>query len=1076
MTEEAPLKKAVRILAVLIFAVSLSAQLRTGNVHGKISDKEGKPLAGVRVTLSRPQAADQKTVTGVSGIYRFPSAFPGTDYTVKAELADFKTVSRANVVVMIGGSSAVDLVLEAGKPEEQVNVTAAAPAIDRRKMTAGAHFGWTELQTLPTARDPWVIVQLVPSVMLDRENVGGNESSQQSAFVAKGDNANGAANVWTVDGVDVTDPLALGTSAINFDFDAIDAIAVTTGGASDVALQTGGIALNLVTRRGGNKISAAARFYLTDGAFQSDNLTSALRSEGIANTNRIQQIRDFGANAGGPIIKDRIWWWGAYGVQDSFTYTIYDFQDRTLFSNYSFKLNARPINGNRFEALFITSSRERFGANASTAKLEGDHQTGRYRLGSPIFKLQDEQTVGNDFFMSVKFSYNNTGASTRPMIDEDLSDPVTYDVGNGIYVPFSYAYGRSWDSRIETRTKKDFQLTATLYRDSLFGMAHEIKGGFELSDRTAASEWGFSQNFEVFRNFVDPMIDLGEGLVVPPPDWQYIQFGRENRELALAKRASGYLQDTIAKGRLTLTLGLRYDYQVPSTGAYTLATVMPSNAAWSAVFETGSLNALGTSLPPIAVKAVKPKYQWSTWSPRIGLSWDISGDGRTVAKLALSQYGDVMSAGANTPRPLGLGGGLGFWWNDTDADNRVALDEIFWQYSSVHPDSPYELYGLFDAAGQPSEAAEAALEGGFESDAYLAGNYWDYDWSDRRAVNYDNLTTFYRSDIDPEAKNVKTSPRTREIMLGLERELRPDLIASVTATFRRYDNFDWAKLYYPADIYPGTPDLVIDNTRQWYTVAGTIPGAVTIDEESFDMGDAAGKPWYLPIAEFPGETPYRMVDKSTSFRTYFGLDLAVTKRLAKRWFLNASVTLQDQRAHWGDSYIDPTNKWAFDGKPFGNWGGGAGGKISVQMYARWMAKVTALYQLPLGINVSATFLAREGWKIPTYVTLAYAGDDPWPGLVKSNTVFVQATTKDSLPVFHNLTFRIEKKITIGSGKMVVMADVFNALNSAIVNRAYDAYYGTYYINTGESSANPFNRLYNEILNPRVWRFGLRFEF
>jgi hypothetical protein len=60
--------------------------------------------------------------------------------------------------------------------------------------------------------------------------------------------------------------------------------------------------------------------------------------------------------------------------------------------------------------------------------------------------------------------------------------------------------------------------------------------------------------------------------------------------------------------------------------------------------------------------------------------------------------------------------------------------------------------------------------------------------------------------------------------------------------------------------------------------------------------------------------------------------------------------------------------------------------------------------------------------------------------------------------------------------MYVMADVFNVFNSATVNRAYDAYYGVYYLNTEESAYNPYNGLYNEILNPRVWRLGLRFEF
>jgi hypothetical protein len=146
------------------------------------------------------------------------------------------------------------------------------------------------------------------------------------------------------------------------------------------------------------------------------------------------------------------------------------------------------------------------------------------------------------------------------------------------------------------------------------------------------------------------------------------------------------------------------------------------------------------------------------------------------------------------------------------------------------------------------------------------------------------------------------------------------------------------------------------------------------------------------------------------------------------------------------------------------------------MYSRWLAKLSGLYQLPWGFDVSATLHAREGWKIPNYITLAYANAESWPGLYRSNTVYLQGVTKDSLPVFNNLTFRIEKRISLGTGRMVLMADVFNALNTAVVNRAYDAYLGTYYVDTGEFSANPFNRLYNEVLNPRVWRFGLRFEF
>ena len=1071
------MKKAALILVVLVLAVSLPAQQRTGTIYGRIVDTQGKPLPGVAVTLSGPLTASMRTVSNGSGIFRFLAIYPGRDYSVKAELVNFKTVNRANVIVTIGANAAINLTLEAGKLEEQVTSKAVTPIVDVRKMTAGLSFGRDELQTLPTARNPWAILQLVPAVMLDRENVGGNESAQQAAFVSKGDSGNGANNIWTLDGVDVTDPLDLGSSAIPYDFDTFEELSVTTGGAADVTMQTGGIALNMVTRRGGNRVSATARFYLTDRSFQSSNLTTELRSKGITNTNRIEQIKDFGASAGGPIVKDRLWWWGAYGVQDIFTYTIYNTRDQSLLSNYNFKLNAQPFSGNRFEALVTSGAKEQFGRNASVAKPEGDHLTGKYRWGSPIVKLQDEQVIGNNLYLSLKYSFNDAGYASRPMVDENLSNPVTWDVGNATYVPFSSAYGRSWDWSSVSRPRKNFQLTTTYFRDSLLGVSHEFKAGLEFSDKTSNTRSGYAQNYEVRRNFVDPLIDLGEGLVVPPAAWQLIRFGRESRGHSLIKQTSAYLQDTLSKGRFTLQLGLRYDQQTPSTGAYVLETVKSTNAAWSAVFDQASMTSFYNYLPPIAVRAINSKYRWNTWSPRIGLSWDISGDGKNVAKLAYSEYGDVMPVGTYAPQPLGLGGGMGFWWNDADADNKVALDEVFWQYSSGHAETPYQLYALYNAeTGNLTDAATAALVGGFTSDAYLAGNYWDFDWSNPTAINYDNLTTFFRSDIDPDAKSVKTSPRTREIMLFLERELRPNLALSVNTTYRRYDNFDWAKAFYPADIYPGTPDLVIDNTQTWYATAGTIPATVTIGEVTYDMGDAAGKPWYLPSAGFPGATPYRMIDKSNAYRTYFGLDLILTKRLSNRWFLNASVTLQDQRVHWNDSYIDPTNKWALDGKPFGNQGGGEGGKTSVQMYTRWMTKVSALYQLPLGFDVSGTLIAREGWKIPTYVTLAYSSNDAWPGLYKSNTIYLQTATKASLPTFYNLTFRIEKKIAIGTGKLYFMADVFNVLNKAIVNRAYDAYLGTYYVDTGESSANPSNLLYNEILNPRVWRLGLRFEF
>jgi len=214
---------------------NLSGSARAGTITGRIVDNQGKPLPNVTVTLSGPSIGSMKTVTNETGIFRYPAIYPGREYSVKAERIDFKTANRTNIIVMIGENTPVNLTLEPGKIEEQVTATAVIPIVDARKLTESTSFGREELQTLPTARDPWVILQLVPAVMVDRENVGGSESGLPSSFVAKGDDRNGTNNIWALDGIDVTDPVTLGEPALFFDFDTFEELSVTTGGAAEQA-------------------------------------------------------------------------------------------------------------------------------------------------------------------------------------------------------------------------------------------------------------------------------------------------------------------------------------------------------------------------------------------------------------------------------------------------------------------------------------------------------------------------------------------------------------------------------------------------------------------------------------------------------------------------------------------------------------------------------------------------------------------------------------------------------------------------------------------------------------------------
>ncbi len=1098
------MKKFLVVLSLLLLAVTLPAQVRTGNIYGKITDTEGNPLPGVSVKLTGTQMAGLSTVSGETGIFRFVSLSPAT-YEVRAELTGFKPSSQTGIVVNIGSNAEINLVLEVGTLEEQITVVAQTPVVDVKKTSVGQNIDKEAMQSLPTARDPWVVLQLAPSIMVDRENVGGNESGQQSGFVAKGDATGGmgrnqgANNIWSVDGIDITDPAALGGSALYYDFDMFEELNVTTGGAADVSVQTGGVALNMVTRRGGNRTSLAGRFYLTDNFFQSDNLTDELRAKGVLNTNKIQQIKDFGFNAGGPIIKDKLWWWGAYGVQDIFVYTITGNKDQSLLNNYNIKLNAQILPNNRFEALVTSGAKEKFGRNSSLAKPEGDHQTGKYHWGSPIVKLQDEHVFGNNMYLSLKYSFNDAGFGWRPITDEGVENPIVYDNTALKYVAFKSGAKTSWGSYGVARPRNNFQVNASYFNDTLFSMSHEFKVGAEYSNKKQTYHTGNLQGFDINRNYSSLVVDTdndGTRTTGEMAGWQRIALYRSAEGADVADQYAGYVQDTITKGNFTATLGLRYDLQIPSAGAFSRSAVYGGEPAWDMVFDPATTSVLDGILPDVSTDPVKGTnkivngaahaYSWSTWSPRLGFTWDINGDGKTVAKLALSQYGDVMGVGWWASAPLGSGGGLRYWWRDANADTQAQLTELWWSYRNGSTiGSSYGTYQVFNSDGSLTAAANDALAGAYGSDAYRAGMYYSFDYNDPINLDYESgITDYFMSRKD------QASTRTRELLLTLERELMPDLSIALSGTYRKYDKFDLGMTYYPEEFYPDyTGPRIVDPANPpaggWYVQAGTVPNSVEIGGVTYSSGMMAGEPYYMAGPNMPTDaTNYVVYRKSDQYKTYMGVDLVLNKRLSNKWFANASITWQSQKSFWGNDYFDPTNYDVFNGKPYGDWGGGASGKLAVLMYTRWMAKVSGLYQLPLGFDISGTFNAREGWRIPNYYWLY---DDLAPNPVADQWVDVYPIgyLEDKLPMFWNVTMRIEKKINIGQGRLYLMADCFNIFNSAIENRSYEKYYGDAYTDHGVQWAGApsdiswvyaNNGYINEILNPRIWRFGARFEF
>ena len=298
------------LVAFVVFATSVRAQQQTGEIFGKVTDQSGAVMPGVTVTVTSPVLLQPLVaITSDSGTYQFPR-LEVADYTVTFELAGFKTVVNEGIHITAGSSAQINGQLGVSTVEETITVSGRSAIVDTKATGTRQTFTSDLLQNIPSARDPWVILQQTAGIAMDRENIGGNMSGQQSNYVSRGGSPMN--NKFSLDGVDITDLSATGSSPTYYDFDMFEEITINTGGV-DVTQQTGGVGVNLVTKAGSDVFRGSARFLDTNHRTESNNITDALRSQGASSGNPIQDIQDYGVEMGGPIKRGRAWVWGAVG-------------------------------------------------------------------------------------------------------------------------------------------------------------------------------------------------------------------------------------------------------------------------------------------------------------------------------------------------------------------------------------------------------------------------------------------------------------------------------------------------------------------------------------------------------------------------------------------------------------------------------------------------------------------------------------------------------------------------------------------------------------------------------------------
>ncbi len=288
-----PLALAVGVATALAVVRPAHAQdLTTGAIAGVVTDElTGEPAAGVTIVITSPRTRAETTFTDVDGTFKVTGLLPGDGYLVTFYYGDL-TVERAGLRVSVNRTVTIAIALT----PEVIYVTGDAPDVDRHSTTHGRRIGRDELTKVP-----------VPGTSFD-ESIGSTPGTAGDGYGIAASGSTSLENQWVVDGVSTTG-LSYGTSGMQVLNDFIEEIEVITGGYNAEYGRATGAVINAVTRSGTNELAGSVVAYVTPGALVAARARTPSQATSIEATADTGLELELGFELGGPIVKDRAWFW-----------------------------------------------------------------------------------------------------------------------------------------------------------------------------------------------------------------------------------------------------------------------------------------------------------------------------------------------------------------------------------------------------------------------------------------------------------------------------------------------------------------------------------------------------------------------------------------------------------------------------------------------------------------------------------------------------------------------------------------------------------------------------------------------
>jgi hypothetical protein len=972
--------------AALLCASLASAQVvTTGTIVVVVEAEDGSRLPGATVTATASDTTTRReVVSDAQGEATLVSLEPSAQYVVTVAMPQFATVRNERILVRSGQTTTLPVSLKVSSVSEEITVTGESPLVDTTSATQGQDITLELTESLPTGRSYQSYLQLVPGVSPDNPDTAtGNPASKSGVNYSDiaGDIGISTDNFYYIDGINVTDGVT-GTFGANMNTEIIQEQKVLTGGIPAEFVGTPGLLSNVVTKSGSNDFHGSVNYFAQNDSLVADN-------QNLPNADF--STYDTALTIGGPIVKDKAWFFGSYRRVSR--------DDQVVALDTGDLLRS------------VENRQDQFYARGTWSPTANDTLSFTFLNDPTDISGRREPDIANSQNRSRVQGGNRYNASYTRLLGSAVLD-LGYTYHNGEVSDFATireAANQQIFRSSDSRTLADEQLggwgsdiidqrDTELYRASLqYNLdRHTLKGGVE-----------FAKN-KNFRN----------GLTVEDAIWY-----------SLTPHLSGLTADDVANESLT---GLRFDVTNPSDFDGFINTVngLPNRDSFYAAYDT---NGDGT-ITPAELGA--------------GLRFD-SASGNPNGLINYSRFAQVQDGEQNTSSQ-----GLSFFAQDTAQFGRLTINAGLRLEKYDHFNTLDETIFTFDWTVAPRASLIWDIKGdGKQKISAYYGKYYDpirnnmtnfagshsgrtreeQVFANGQWVNYRTRGgSSFDAIFAPETK----TPWTEDIQAGYAIDLGRNMSFEALYTHRRtrdiLEDYD-PHLYSDPSVYPGPIDH---------------PDSLFLPYEHFGF-DPAGLAAGTEFCPAPCAANFFIATLEGGERNYQGIDLIFRKRFADRWQALVAYTFNDaEGSSNSDSNADFQGDVLFLDPRAPNQLGVQPGSIDHLFKAaasyRWDfgIQLGAVYRWNSGSHASRTFRA-SGRNLP----IRDAAPTEFAGI--TNTRWIAADTVGVLenPSYGLLDFRVEYVRNFDKFKGELFVDIFNVLDEQDGIRLQDVVAGV--------GANPF---------------------